>query len=272
MKRYSQSFTRVVHVLLVVALLLTFAVPAFAEGGDSGNGQLPPTVQKLSSEDGEIEYLKFNEGELILYFPDDFVPDEQMLQSKPDWISLDEDGTLPAQVVVPLSVKIPRYLAHPEMEIQIPDENGRWHDETIPAMTIDLQKDIEAQRVSDDPYSKGSDIQPDRRGIRRVRVYRVRVVPALRGHCTKNWALGRVSPRVPTRKLRGHSSLPTWVPSHGSVTRWGFHRPNPREAKLCIPKSLYWVYIAPFSGYAFWVQWGRYNNPRNWWFTYPVGH
>ena len=33
MKRYSQSFTRVVHVLLVVALLLTFAAPAFAEGG-----------------------------------------------------------------------------------------------------------------------------------------------------------------------------------------------------------------------------------------------
>ena len=32
MKRYSQSFTRVVHLLLVVALLLTFAAPAFAEG------------------------------------------------------------------------------------------------------------------------------------------------------------------------------------------------------------------------------------------------
>ncbi len=33
MKRYSQSFTRVVHLLLVIALLLTFAAPAFAKGG-----------------------------------------------------------------------------------------------------------------------------------------------------------------------------------------------------------------------------------------------
>ena len=33
MKRYIQFFTRVVPLLLVIALLLTFAAPAFAEGG-----------------------------------------------------------------------------------------------------------------------------------------------------------------------------------------------------------------------------------------------
>jgi len=37
MERYSQSFTRIVHLLLVVALLLTFAAPAFAEGGPTPN-------------------------------------------------------------------------------------------------------------------------------------------------------------------------------------------------------------------------------------------
>jgi len=47
MKRYSQSFTRVVHLLLVVALLLTFAAPAFAEGGPTPDKANPfPEVPK----------------------------------------------------------------------------------------------------------------------------------------------------------------------------------------------------------------------------------
>ena len=63
MKRYSQSFIRVVHVLLVVALLLTFAAPAFAEGGPTPNQfdipnraePFPPELPKGGDLVGTIE-------------------------------------------------------------------------------------------------------------------------------------------------------------------------------------------------------------------------
>ena len=51
MKRYSQSFTRVVHLLLVVALLLTFAAPAFAEGGPTPDKANPyPDLPKAGDQ------------------------------------------------------------------------------------------------------------------------------------------------------------------------------------------------------------------------------
>ena len=51
MKRYSQSFTRVVHVLLVVALLLTFAAPAFADGGPTPDKANPyPDLPKAGDQ------------------------------------------------------------------------------------------------------------------------------------------------------------------------------------------------------------------------------
>ena len=54
----------------------------------------------------DIEYLDLEKNDLVLYFPDDMVLDDEQLKSKPEWIKLDEDGTLPSQVTVPSYVKV----------------------------------------------------------------------------------------------------------------------------------------------------------------------
>ena len=70
MKRYSQSFIRVVHVLLVVALLLTFAAPAFAEGGPTPDKADPfPDISKLTDAGSLVKALneRFSDAGVTFY-------------------------------------------------------------------------------------------------------------------------------------------------------------------------------------------------------------
>ena len=79
MKRYSQSFTRVVHLLLVVALLLTFAAPAFAEGGPLPNKKTADVV------DGE---------ELLESFPSLSSQEIEKAMALQQYLFIDESGRL----------------------------------------------------------------------------------------------------------------------------------------------------------------------------------
>lgn len=201
----------------------------------------------------DIEYLNLEKETLVLYYPDDMVLDDEQLKSKPEWIKLDEDGTMPSQVTVPSYVKLPRFMNLPEREIPLMNEKGVEEKYTFPAVEIDLQNAIESDRNQ----VLGSST-----------AYSVAVYPALTGHCD-NKALATVPSSAPISSFTGHTWLPTWTPSHGSVTNWGFQRPVSTTAQLCIPKTLYWIYINPFLGQPyFFVQLGLYNSSGNWSVTY----
>lgn len=246
------SQMKTVTKLMVLMLFLLSITDTLVFGANANTESIPKQNAENSVSDqnkDDIEYLDLEKYELVLYYPDDMVLNDDQLKIKPEWIGLDDDGTMPSQVVVPSYVRIPRFISLPEREVLIPNENGEMEKHTLPALEIDLQEALESNN-----QIQGSST-----------AYFVAIYPALTGHCD-NQARAIVPSYVPTDSFQGYTWLNTWVPTHGSVTEWGFWRPEPTVAQLCIPKSVYWIYIHPFIGNPpiYFTQLGLYNYPGNW--------
>ena len=197
--------------------------------------------------------ISVSQHPLELFFPDDLKPTQEMIRVMPNWLVLDRDGTLPKSVKLPSSVKLPRYITLPARTVAIPDGKGGWQTVNAPAATIDMTvMSTTYQNWQNDLHSRAYSID---------RSYHVRVVADLFGHCDDNYALFYTRARAWSHT--GTTPLPNWT-NEGYVWQWGFHQ-TPANPKLCIPKSLYWIYIGPLSGNPlFWLQLGLYNSPYNW--------
>jgi hypothetical protein len=197
-------------------------------------------------------------GIRVLRFPPGLTVPEEIKANMPDWVQLNANGTLPEKLVLPEDVYIPKTVELPERMVSVPekakDGSVVWKEYKAPAVTINLAEALDYE---------GSRARALHSGY--VTPYDARVEAALWGHCISsgNYALFNSS----GSGFQGHSYLPTWTPTHGSVESWDI-APHGSSHVLCIPKSLFWTYIAGQPPHISLALLSAYNWDYNWLITY----
>ncbi len=182
------------------------------------------------------------------------------LGETPGWLSKSDLGRTLSADNIPNGVDIPKVLEIPARELEIPqfNESGKlvgWARTQVPAYSLNFEKGLSQSSSS----------------LSRTNAWKtattVNVAVTTVQHCqNQNFAtytgLGGYQ--------YSNSYLPTWTPTHGSVTNWNFAGAVP-NVRLCMPTSLGWIYIAGTGGLIVinpainWTIWSQYNNINNWW-------
>ncbi|VAW40666.1 hypothetical protein MNBD_CHLOROFLEXI01-3133, partial [hydrothermal vent metagenome] len=218
MKRLQLKFTNVFFVVALIIGLFTFQ-------GVYAN------VQMKSEKEQEP---------IVLHIPPGMRLSGIALENKPDYIMLNDDGTLPEIIVIPGDVEIPDEFTLPERIVLIPeiDENGNISSTEIiaPEVTFpiaDYVKQLEFapmlrkdEHMSKLPYASGT-----------LNPYFVSVQAAFSGHCDSGTNYSYTTVPSNSTSFQASSSLPTWVPGDGSAPNWDFaYASGNTYTTLCIPK------------------------------------
>ncbi|MCA9978398.1 MAG: hypothetical protein KC413_21710 [Anaerolineales bacterium] len=213
-----------------------------------------------------------NQSQLVLHIPPGIRLSGIALENKPDDVVLNEDGTLPEIIIIPGNVVIPDKITLPERVVSIPEIDGDGNEYTVeviaPEVTfpiVDYVKQLQSAPIKDRALGKSQ-------ATATVHPYYVSVQQAFSGHCDQGTNYSYTTVPSNSTSFVANSSLPTWVPGDGSASNWNFaYAAGSTRTTLCIPKSLYFIYILPVYStdwYAGMLVHTAYQNTSNWTTTY----
>lgn len=179
-----------------------------------------------------------------IYFPPGIQLPDELLQDKPDWLELEKDGTIPEEITIPAGTSIPQTVYLPERSLSIPvsqkDGSVVWEEHTFPAESYAIG------RYFEEFTKKPSDKSDTVRGTGTTPPYFMMINAATTGHCDQGVNFAYASVPTNSDPHQAFTSLPTWVPGDGSASSWNFAYDDANTyTTLCIPKSLYWIYLNP---------------------------